>query len=66
MGENAAILRLAPGCKAVETLPIQASRRHPMTALPYPTAVYLSAPDMVRLVQRKGLSVCIAARGQDR
>ena len=31
-----------------------------MTALPYPTTAYLSAPDMVRLVQRKGLSVCIA------
>ena len=33
-----------------------------MTPLPFPTTVYLSAPDMVRLVQRKGLSACIAGR----
>ena len=26
----------------------------------YPTTVYLSAPEMVRLIQRKGLSACIA------
>ena len=26
----------------------------------HPTTVYLSAPDMVRLVRRKGLSACIA------
>ena len=31
-----------------------------MTASAYPRTVYLSAPDMVRLVQRKGLSACIA------
>ena len=26
----------------------------------HPTTVYLSAPDMVRLVRRKGLTACIA------
>ncbi len=26
----------------------------------YPTTVYLSVPEMLRLVQRKGLSACIA------
>ena len=31
-----------------------------MTAQPLPTTLYLSAPDMIRLVQRKGLSACIA------
>ncbi len=31
-----------------------------MPANPYPSTVYISAPDMIRLVQRKGLSACIA------
>ena len=31
-----------------------------MQASRYPTTVYLSAPDMIRLVRRKGLSACIA------
>ncbi|MBC7726516.1 MAG: ornithine cyclodeaminase [Microbacteriaceae bacterium] len=31
-----------------------------MTSSPCPSTVYLSAPDMVRLVQRKGLSACFA------
>ena len=26
----------------------------------YPTTLYLSAPEMIRLIQRKGLSACIA------
>ena len=30
-----------------------------MTTLPCPSTAYLSAPDLVRLVQRKGLSACI-------
>ena len=31
-----------------------------MTTHQYPTTLYLSAPEMVRLIQRKGLSACIA------
>ncbi len=31
-----------------------------MTIHPFPTTTYLSAPDLVRLVQRKGLSACLA------
>jgi len=31
-----------------------------MTSSRYPTTLYLSAPEMIRLVQRKGLSACIA------
>ena len=32
----------------------------PCLRIAYPGIAYLSAPDMVRLVQRKGLSACIA------
>ena len=31
-----------------------------MPAHRYPTTVYLSAPEMIRLIQRKGISACIA------
>ena len=31
-----------------------------MSANQYPTTLYLSAPEMIRLIQRKGLSACIA------
>lgn len=35
-----------------------------MTANQYPETLYLSAPEMVRLIQRKGLSACIAGVAQ--
>ncbi|MDB5731874.1 MAG: ornithine cyclodeaminase, partial [Variovorax sp.] len=35
-----------------------------MTTSRYPTTLYLSAPEMIRLVQRKGLSACIAGVAQ--
>ena len=35
-----------------------------MSANAYPSTLYLSAPEMVRLVQRKGLSACIAGVAQ--
>ena len=40
--------------------PAPESPRHDHLVSPRSSTVYLSAPDMIRLVQRKGLSACFA------